>query len=108
MAFVIPNDFFLPPGRFLILQDETGSPLGTVVRLPASGYTSMSTKLDLKGSKPNPAYPGPPEAPEPPTIAVEFERVVFQIEGSQEVKIDGVDHFIVHEDQILAFIPPAE
>ena len=81
--------------------------MGTIERSPGPKYGRMSgPPFSLKGSIPNPAYPGTPEAPEPPKIAVQFTRVVFQIEGSQEVMVDEVDYFLVHSDQILAFIPP--
>jgi len=106
MAEIIPTDFILPPGRYLVQQDAPRSPLGTVVRHPMLGYGSMGSTFQLSGPMPNPAYPGDPENPVSETITVNFTRVVFQFEGSQEVNVDGEDYFIVHCDSILAFIPP--
>jgi len=106
MAETIPNDFILIPNRYLILEDDAGSCMGTIVQSPPSAYGSFPTNFTAKKSEANPVPPeDPPEPGYESVIITVYDHVVFNRESAQGVKIDGTDYLLVYSDNILAFLP---
>ena len=121
MAYEIPSDFVLPPGRLLVQADEgLDNPcIGTIIRFgedvnwgcfrdvflfSVQDYTKLRRTMD------DPAYvpPEPPEEPpaSPDQITIEYTRIVFNRKTAQEVKLDDEDYFLIHVTDILGLIPP--
>lgn len=105
MAELIPNNFILISGRYLIKEDSPGSCIGTIIQVPTITWGSLVSTFELRRNIPNPAFD--PENPvEPPAITVTYNKVIFNKNAVQEVMIGDTDYFLIHSDDILAFIEP--
>ena len=121
MAYEIPSDFVLPPGRLLIqlIEDNDDCCIGTIIRFgedvnwgcfrdvfrfSGQDYTKLRRTMD----DPNYVPPEPPEEPpsSPNQITIDYTKIVFNRLTAQEVKIGADDYFLIHITDILGLIPP--
>lgn len=121
MAYGIPSDFVLPPGRLLVQADEgLDNPcIGTIVRIGEDKVWGCFTKVfaysipdytKIRKIIEDPDYV-PLEPPEelpasPDQIHIDYTRIVFNRKTAQEVKLDNEDYFLIHVTDILGLIPP--
>lgn len=120
MAYEIPSDFVLPPGRLLVQADEgADNPcIGTIIRFgeevnwgcfrdvfrfPVQDYTKLRRTID----DPNYVPPEPEEPTVPPEqIHIDYTKIVFNRKTAQEVKLGNEDYFLIHITDIFGLIPP--
>ncbi|MHC4464258.1 MAG: hypothetical protein ACYS30_22940 [Planctomycetota bacterium] len=109
MAVEIPEEATLAPNTILVVadKDETNKdlPIGRVKKRARSIDGGSTVVTSLFREIPDPNQPPDPEAPVPPPIGVETAKIVFNINNSQEVVIDGVDYYIVKGTDILEILP---
>ena len=119
MAYKIPSTYVLPGGRLRIQADEgEGACIGTIVELGITEdfacfrnvmrFSRNGCCTTLRRTYADPDFVPNEEPPygKPEQITVDYERVVFNRETAQEVKIGDDDFFIINTDGILALIPP--
>jgi hypothetical protein len=109
MAWSVPRTSVILPNRILIREDahEPGEEpcTGTVVRTGIEAYGPFHNEIKFSHQEqPTPGADPEVDSMVPGTVHT-YTRVVFKRSNAQAVTVNGVDYFLVHANDILAFIP---